>query len=67
MEFEKDGVKFSFGGGQMKTAGAGRVTDAQKVIDKDENNLGAKAAAAAAALVLGAVIKHKRNKKKKKK
>ena len=67
MEFEKDGVKFSFGGGQMKTAGAGKVTDAHKVIDRDESNLGAKAAAAAAALVLGAMIKRKKAKKKKKK
>lgn len=67
MEFEKDGVKFSFGGGQIKTAGAGRVTDAHKVIDRDESNLGAKAAAAAAAVMLGAVIKHRKAKRKKRK
>lgn len=70
MEYEKNGEKFSFGFGTMKTAGSGDLTNAEEVPKtiktKYDKKVIAKNAAKAAAMSALVLLKHKRSKKKKK-
>lgn len=65
MEFEKKTDKFSFGAGSLKTAGAGKLSEAepvQKTGTADKKKIAkaaAVAAASAAVLLLKRKMKHK--------
>lgn len=71
MEFQKNfGDNFSFGFGSMKTAGAGKVSEAvpapKGVRTKRDKKAIAKSAAKAAVLTAAVLVKHKMKNRKKK-
>ncbi|MCM1506789.1 MAG: hypothetical protein NC177_06595 [Ruminococcus flavefaciens] len=66
MEYEKTGENFSFGVGTVKTAGAGKLSEAEKITGKLSNKAIAKKAvtaglqAMAVATVVGLKVKFSR-------